>query len=169
MPKGSKSSLVWKITEQDNVAYYEVEFSSNGRNFDKIATVNNSGLAVGNYEITHNNPIVGINFYRIRIVYKSGSYSNTDIRTVIFGKDGTITIYPNPAVDVVNIALTGKMVNKSATITVLSIEGKIVSQTRVANTTALENINVNNLANGSYIIRVATDAEVVNKTIIVNR
>ncbi len=170
LPKGTQVNLQWKVSDQINVARYEAIASTDGRNFNTtIATVaantNNSGI----YDAVHSTPVAGINYYRIKTIDKDGSISYSEIRKVTFGKAGTVTVYPNPAIDMVNITLTGSMINKAATLSLLSMDGKLLSQQRITNTGQTETINVSTLANGSYIVRLVTNDEVINKIIQVLR
>jgi uncharacterized protein YbdZ (MbtH family) len=170
LPKGSEVKLQWMVSDQMNVASYEVLFSTDGRTFTTTiatmsASINNSDI----YNAVHTAAIAGINYYKLKLVNKDGTISYSDIRKVTFGKNGTVTFYPNPAVDIINISLTGNMVNKAVTVSILSMDGKIISLQRITNTSQTETIDVSKLANGSYIVRLTTDAEVINKTIQVIR
>jgi hypothetical protein len=165
-PEGSKVNLTWKVEEQVRVDKYEVEYSTDGVNF-KLLTSVNADAAKNAYTTLHNTPVAGFNYYRIKIIENNSSYNYSDIRKVNFGKGSTVLVYPNPAKGFINITLTGSMTNKAATISVIGVGGKVVSQQNTTSTSQTEVINVANLANGTYIIRVATDNEIINKTIIV--
>jgi hypothetical protein len=170
IPKDSQVNLQWKVSEQTNVATYEVEASIDGRTFTTIATVSSNGNQGATYDAVHTAPIVGINYYRIKTVEKDGTISYSEIRKVNFGKGGEVVIYPNPVqTGVINITLTGNMIGKSATVSILSMDGKLISQLQIANTNQTETIDVSRLASGSYVVRLITNTEVVNKTIQVMR
>jgi Secretion system C-terminal sorting domain/SdrD B-like domain len=166
LPKGSQVNLQWTVSEQLNVAGYEVLFSTDGRTFTTtIATVAANTNSNATYDAVHTTPAASINYYRIKSIDKDGTVSYSDIRKVTFGKGGTVSVYPNPAVDVVNIILTGNMVNKAATVSILSMDGKLQNQQRITNTNQTETIDVSKLSNGSYILRVVTSDEVINKIV----
>ncbi len=163
LPKGSQVDLQWTISEQTNIASYQVLFSTDGRNFNTaIAIVAANINSSATYNAVHTTPVAGINYYRIKTIEKDGTISYSEIRKVTFGKSGTITVYPNPAVDMVNITVTGSMINKAATISIIAMDGKLVSQQRIANIGQTETVDVSKLASGSYIIRLVTDTETVN-------
>jgi hypothetical protein len=168
--KSNQVQLNWSVAEQINVANYEVQTCTDGRTFKTIlVTVASSSLSEG-YNAIHQNPSTGLNYYRIKSIDKDGSISYSEIRKVTFGKGGDVVIYPNPvSTGVVNITLIGNRVNKSATMSILSMEGKLISQQQIAKISQTETIDVSVLANGSYIIKLITDTEVVNKTIQVSR
>jgi Secretion system C-terminal sorting domain/Bacterial Ig domain len=170
VPKGSQVNLEWVVSEQTNVATYEVEFNSNGRNFDKIATVASNGNQGATYDAVHSTPIAGINYYRIKTIEKDGTISYSEIRKVNFGKGGEISIYPNPvSTGEVYITLTGSMIGKAATVSIISMDGKLISQQKIASTSQTQTLDVSRLASGSYVVRIVTDIEVINKMIEVIR
>jgi hypothetical protein len=170
VPQGNQVNLQWKVSEQINVATYEVEASVDGRIFASIATVASNGNQGATYDAVHTTPVAGINYYRIKTVEKDGAISYSEIRKVTFGKAGDVVIYPNPVqTGVVNISLTGGMIGKSATVSILSMDGKLISQQQIANTNQTETIDVSKLASGSYVVRLITTTAVVNKTIQVIR
>lgn len=63
-----------------NSNYFTIERSSNGTDYNAIETVSASGFSttVVNYNFTDNNPLAGVNYYRLIIVDKDNSmeYSN---------------------------------------------------------------------------------------------
>ena len=77
----------------------------------------------------------------------------------------SITLYPNPANDVVNVQCTMNNVRcNDATIEVLDIYGKLL-QTLNADA-EIASINVSNLANGVYFVRVTMGEGVVTKKFV---
>lgn len=169
-PKGSQVNLQWIVSEQINITTYEVEASANGRTFATIATLASTGNQGATYDAVHSTPAAGINYYRIKTIEKDGTISYSEIRKVNFGKGGTVIIYPNPvATGGVNITLTGSMIGKVATLSIIAMDGKLISQQKINSTGQTETLDVSRLASGSYVVRIVTDAEVINKTIEVIR
>lgn len=92
-------TLEWKTLQENNLNNYEVEHSTTGINFDKIGTV----MAMGNssndllYNYYHKQPAKGINYYRLKINDKRGSFSYSDVINVnIILIQPSVTVYPNP-------------------------------------------------------------------------
>jgi SdrD B-like domain/Secretion system C-terminal sorting domain len=166
VPQGNQIQLEWKVAEQINVADYEVQSSTDGRTFKTIVSIVASGNLSEGYSTIHSNPVTGLNYYRIKSIDKDGSFSYTEIRKVTFGNFGDVVIYPNPvSAGVVNITLTGSMIGKAALISIISMEGKLLTQQKLVKTKQTETINVSELANGNYIIKIVAASEVLNKTI----
>jgi SdrD B-like domain/Secretion system C-terminal sorting domain len=170
-PQGNQVVLNWTVAEQINVKSYEVETSTDGITFTKFTTVAATTNISDSYSAIHTKPAPGINYYRIKSVDNDGRVNYSQIRIVNFGKSGEIVIYPNPvtAGEVVNITLTGDMINKAATVSIISMEGKLVMQQQIVSTSQTETIDVSKLARGSYVVRFVTRDTVVNKTIQVLR
>jgi hypothetical protein len=61
------------------------------------------------------------------------------------------------------------MINKAATISVLSIDGKLMLQQNITALSQTETINVSSLASGKYIVRLIINNEVINRLIEVIR
>jgi hypothetical protein len=170
IPKANQVQLQWVVAEQMNVAAYEVQVSTDGRVFESIINVATTTNQSDKYDKMHNNPSLGINYYRIKMIEKDGTITYSETRKVNFGKGGDIIIYPNPAsTDVINITLTGAMIGKGTIINILSMEGKLLSQQSITNSNQTETVDVSKLTNGNYIVRIITDRLVINETIQVLR
>ncbi len=89
--------LAWKITNEINLSSFELEYSNNGIDFSRLASVAyNAGIT--DYSFTHLSPLVK-NFYRLKMVDADGKYFYSKILSV--QKNGSnnkvISVYPNPA------------------------------------------------------------------------
>lgn len=166
-PQGSNVLLKWTVSEEINVDRYEIEFGTNGRDFGAIG--NTAGANLRNYQLLHTAPVAGINYYRLKTIDKDGQISYSEVRKVNFGKGSTLSVYPNPVQDNLNITVTGDMVSKPATISIIAMDGKLLWQQRINAMNQTESIHTNGLSSGKYIVRIVTEAEVINKAIEVIR
>jgi hypothetical protein len=97
--KANGIEVAWNVTAESNLLKYEVERSTDGRNFTKIGEVGarNSGQAT-RYAFTD----VGVNggtvYYRLKIIDRSapGRYSAV-VKVDLAVKVGNVTVFPNPA------------------------------------------------------------------------
>lgn len=97
--QGSNILVGWTALNEINIDHYEVEKSSTGASFKKIASTNalNNSLPQNSYNISDANPLTGNNYYRIKIVGKDGGITYTSIVFVnINGGKSLISIQPNP-------------------------------------------------------------------------
>ncbi len=89
----------WTAEAEMNIARYEVERSVNGQQFDKVTAI----TAKGNNALTQTygwfdeNANAGNNFYRIKVIEKSGAIKYSPVVKVnIAERNSGITIFPNP-------------------------------------------------------------------------
>jgi hypothetical protein len=92
----------WTARTEINIDRYEVERSINGQQFDKVFTAPATGnnAVTKEYSWFDENANTGSNFYRIKVIEKSGAvkYSKVVKVTIAEGK-GRLTIFPNPIKD----------------------------------------------------------------------
>jgi hypothetical protein len=99
-------NATWKVSQQTDDKGYYVERSADGQNWDDIDFVAN---AAGNeteavYAYTDNAPLYGTSYYRICQVDEDGKKSYSEIKMIsISSLNTSITIWPNPAKDVIHI------------------------------------------------------------------
>ena len=98
--KQNRQVLLQWITEHElNADQYIVERSADGTNYQAIGTVtafNNSNRHT--YSLTDVQPLAGLNFYRLKMTGKDGSFLYSPVRTIDLSKAGDdITVYPVPA------------------------------------------------------------------------
>lgn len=90
--------LSWKVREEDNMATYEVERSTDGRTFMKIGDVAARNLSTpSTYSFFDQSPGSGVNYYRLRLVELNSSAKYTLIvRVDAAAVKSSVRIYPNP-------------------------------------------------------------------------
>ena len=140
--------LNWQTATEINTAYFNIQRSTNGKDFATVGSVN----AKGADSYTSLTPIPSPKeretvYYRLEIVDKDGSKTYSEIRTITNYESG-ITISPNPAKDVVYISGKGMM-----HISVMDNTGKIVIH-KTLDTVDNTSINIANLSKGVYYISV---------------
>ncbi|MEQ8908790.1 MAG: T9SS type A sorting domain-containing protein [Vicingaceae bacterium] len=90
--------LTWITAVEINNDYYIVEHSADGEKFSRIAKIKGAGNSTQTlyYTTLHENPIVGINYYRLKQVDFDGNHSYSDNRIVNFSRRTAFKLYPNP-------------------------------------------------------------------------
>lgn len=98
----------WTTEIEINSDHFVVERSANaGADWDAIGTVEahgNSGVAL-NYSFADNKPVQGTAEYRLQMVDKDGVYKYSPVKTVRLGAIASVSVYPNPARNFVNVTL----------------------------------------------------------------
>lgn len=156
-----RNILHWKIEEGDAVKQFEIERSSDGNSFNKIATVAGSTDINFKYLFIDNNPFQKITYYRLFITEKTGavSYSKT---ISIRGLNTTIVnVYPNPNKGEANLYYYSPK-SFLSNLELYQIDGKIV----LAKTVSLKKgnntvpLNLQNLSNGIYILVIRNNGNI---------
>ncbi len=158
--------LNWKTANEINVSHFDIERSADSRIFTKIGSTAalNNGTSAHDYHFTDMHPLQGISYYRIKQIDNDGHFKYSVIVAVKFGKSIPITIYPNPANDVVNI-LFDKPQDKNTVGVLINSGGQIVQRLIFAGLQSAQ-LNVMNLASGVYELQISGATTVTQKIII---
>jgi len=135
------------VATQINNDKYIIEHTTDGRHFSFIGEIAGDGnnTSEKHYDYTHDNPSIGINYYRIKQVDYDGKYSFSDVASLAYDGDGReIAIYPNPVSDGVTI-----FTPNNASLTIIDIYGRNIQ----ANTfiEGENSIDIKELTSGFYI------------------
>jgi starch-binding outer membrane protein SusE/F len=132
----------------------------------------NWGLAVWPVGVgIQNGPNIPISAgtYRVTLNTASGDYSFVDpnsIATHDVLKNNLIALSPNPAKDVLNIAISEVSMRGEVRVTIFNSLGKQVQST-VMNIGESANINVANLTSGNYIVQLSNSKYTVGKAVVI--
>ena len=97
---GMPVQIEWTSLEEKNINFYEIESSGNGTDFHILGLIpaSNKNLQQETYHFTDQNPLEGMNFYRLKITDKDGKISYTKIISLNTQNIGeSVRIFPNPA------------------------------------------------------------------------
>lgn len=100
-----KATLKWATMTELNADFFEVQKSLDGIDFGAIGRVEASGNSdiLRNYRWTELASLRSTSFYRLRTVDFDGSFEYSSTVRISALISGTLQVYPNPAVDYVNI------------------------------------------------------------------
>jgi len=104
------AQLKWTSLTESNSLHYEIERKTNNEDFTRVGTVTAAGESVDKIDYTFEDDISIIKgghvYYRLKMVDKDGSFEYSDIRSLKLSDfDSTVSVYPNPAEDVVAISM----------------------------------------------------------------
>jgi hypothetical protein len=129
-----------------------VERSLNATNYIYLGTVMSRQLQQSAYTDFDLNPAMGWNYYRLKIIDKSGSFFYSPVRPVKFDKGlEEVKIFPVPATTVLNIQLPTSYINQT-TLQVFAADGKFIASLKPAANMVV--LNVQPLASGTYFIQI---------------
>ncbi len=153
--KENQSLITWKTTIDKELAYFEMERSTNGKEWKKIGKINSyqaiqSTPSTLDYEFIDKEWTGQLTYYRINQFDKNGSSHYSPIVTVNPKRSGEFSIYPNPAKD--RLYITYPNENKPIQTKIISSIGKTVSFTQNENSKGELELNINHLSAGIYLV-----------------
>lgn len=93
------ANLDWTSATEQDLAYYGVEYSADGRKFSELGQVEAKGTTTlaTDYTYVHLKPQSGLNYYRLRLVNRDGSFDYSPIRSIQLDKTGSdFSLVPTP-------------------------------------------------------------------------
>ncbi len=101
-----KITLHWSTLMENGTEFFEIHRSAGDFNFTEIGTANAMGMATTNYQFVDNNPINGVNTYRLEIYDADGNFDYSKIVFTEFPALPSIYLYPNPAKESIILRFT---------------------------------------------------------------
>jgi hypothetical protein len=162
--QNNKALLQWVTANELNANMYTVERSADGNNYLSIGNVtayNNTGT--NNYTLTDMQPLKGLNYYRLKMIDRDGSFRYSPVRKLNFNNAADdITIYPNPVVDsrifISSSGITNGAVLYDAagkTIRTFKLQGRRIT------------LNLTGIAKGIYQLKIFTDNSIHTEKILI--
>jgi trimeric autotransporter adhesin len=169
LQKDNSALLQWTTTNQINTAYFVVERSVDGNNFNNIGTVSTAanGDTKTSYSLTDMNAGVQtttIVYYRLKIFDNDGKYSYSKIINIVLNKNVDVFLFPNPVEQILNIRLSGKETHP-VLVQILDLTGKVVHSERgMITQNSVLNIDVKHWKSQVYILKVTNSKNEVITT-----
>ena len=79
-----------------------------------------------------------------------------------------ISIFPNPANDLINIGFT-QPINEEIIVRIFSVQGKLLAEKMVKNSQDLIQMQTSQLANGIYFVQVRTEGQMMTERVTIQR
>lgn len=159
--QNSSDVLSWTTGSELNNAYFNLQHSTDGINFTTIEKVNstapngNSNVQI-NYQAINNKPVAGHNYYRLEQVDINGAISlSSEVVDLKRSSDNSISIYPNPAKNSVNVELSMTKIS-NLHIIIRDLSGKIVKQEKAISNIGMNlvPVDIQHLNTGMYMLEV---------------
>jgi Secretion system C-terminal sorting domain len=154
---GRFTSLIWTTTHEINVRDFTVERSVDGVQYQPAGVVAAQQNYSGNndYRFTDSFPASGTNFYRLKMEDLDGNFSYSPIKKIDFSATVTISCYPNPVVDYVNVRIYHSDAAEYR-YTIVTLDGKMIQSGLIAVSSSLQQVSLNVTAapKGLVLIRV---------------
>jgi hypothetical protein len=160
--KECTAQLDWTTAMEQNNARFDVERSTDGVSFNKIGQV----AAAGNsstpqrYNYTDRKPESGRNSYRIVQVDLDNKKTSTAVQSLQFDcSAGVVKVYPTVTNSTLNVELPAGYDN--ADVKVFSTVGQVINVPGAGKlSSGLHQLQLDNIAKGSYIVRITNGSNV---------
>ncbi|GAA4432087.1 hypothetical protein GCM10023091_03660 [Ravibacter arvi] len=101
-PENGVTQLSWKTSSEVDALSFEIQRSSDAAGWEPVGLVPVAAgdfTAPRNYSVTDHHPLKGINYYRLKITDRDGSFALSKIVTVLhrLTSDEDAVLYPNPS------------------------------------------------------------------------
>jgi len=158
--------LDWEFESETNLAYSELEHSSDSREFGRIGSIpayNLTDRISSEYDFLHKTPESGVNYYRIRMVDINGAMEYSQVRAVNFDDlEADFSIFPNPT----SGPLT--LISRNLTKYTAGVHYQLTDNTGKAvmfNNVKDDNVtlDLSKMPAGAYYLQVMTDQEQLAK------
>ncbi|WP_448518598.1 T9SS type A sorting domain-containing protein [Rhodoflexus sp.] len=160
--------ITWATAWEKNAAYYEVQRSANGKDFEPLGQVQAKGNSNGkqHYQFTDIRPMRGVNYYRLRQVDADGTFTFSPMVDLVVEHDKRqwLEVYPNPTKGSnLKVQLLADQPH-STTLRIYDILGRLVCQQSVqvvkgSNQWTIE--TVKDFAKGVYLLQVGESQQTV--------
>jgi len=147
--KESVTLVTWSTTSEINSKEFEIQRSTDGKNWTAIGTVptTGTGTAKENYQFTDLLPESGLNYYRLKMIDQDNSFSFSQIRSVHFPEFSWAKLYPNPVNQMLYISIRNNRVKKMR---LIDLSGRVMHNSEVLNKEM--ELDMRSFARGMYFV-----------------
>jgi hypothetical protein len=168
-----KVKLTWTANEEPGFAGYEIQRSTDSRNWQKVTDVNGKSFSgTYDYQVDDESPLKGISYYRLKLKENSGSYRFSEVKSVsISDLSSSVTMVPNPAKYFTTIKINSAS-NSDATIRIMNSIGGLIHSRTLKLTTGSNSYELaieKSWPVGTYIVQVIVEDQVTNKKLIISK
>lgn len=145
--------LKWTSKSEQNTDRYEVEFSKDGRSFERIETIKAKGNSAvsSDYQYAFTPSGSKIYYFRIKQVDVNGQYSYSAVTSLQAIKSGIARIFPNPSTDgKIHLQLT-----QNSNVVLISPQGAVLFNGPLS--AGPQDIDVTGKPKGVYMLRAGTE------------
>ncbi len=163
--------LEWGTGTETNNEKFEVQRSADGVAWEIIDEIRGAGTTIEpqDYLTYDNNPMAGVNYYRLKQIDFDGKFDFSKVVKVTYGgsdeKLEIVNVYPNPFTENFTVQLsTGSL--QDLLVQLISSNGQIIKEQYFSSSDQIQFSNLNHLEMGIYILRVAQDGNLVTKQLV---
>lgn len=164
--QSDRVKLIWNIASAEQFSRFEIERSTDGRNFTRTGVVywtTNINDYSFDDDVTN---LEGNLYYRLKLVDQVGTFKYSKVlRVVVPGKEDLNALYPNPVQNELTIQFR-KTTATSYSVRVADIAGHIVLTANFAAGQSVYQLPVRALPAGTYIIEMQSETQVLHQRFV---
>lgn len=158
-----KAMLAWETATEKQLLGFQIERSSDGTNWEKIGLEPAKGSR-SNYIYRDDYPPLDIVYYRLNMLEANGGSSYSPVRSLHFGRETDISVYPNPTTGFLQIKWNMEEEIKRE-IQIFETTGRLIFTTITENKHYVS-IDLSHLPAGAYWLRVNSGAQVWSRRVV---
>ena len=166
--EGETALLTWETAGEINNQGFHIEYSANGKDFERIGWVGGAGSVATKqtYRYIHEDPVVGVNYYRLVQMDFDGTLYPSEIQSILIDAKIAFQVFPNPGKS--GQITTLQIMADHAQVVQLEIydaTGKRIMDSDIAIEKGLNTMSLapQNLGTGIYFISIIHDAGKENR------
>jgi hypothetical protein len=166
-------TLNWSTAMEKNFSHFEIEYSTDGSNFNELAVIFGAGESDSKKDYSYVDKTVaergGLVYYRLKSVDIDGKATYSSVRIIRLGEEKqgiALTTYPNPVTSEVRVTIPTNWQNKKVIYEVFNSMGQVSKKSETVSSSQTENLNVSALAPGFYIVRVTCESQIAQQKIV---
>jgi len=156
----------WTTQSEINNDYFELQHSGDAINFSKLGIIYGAGNSQRelNYSFVDNNPLSGINYYRLKQVDFDGKSEYSDIISVAIDNigDKAFQAYPNPTTGKFTVEVATPI--QKGTIRIINTKGEIVKKVFIDG--AYQTIDISDCIKGTYMLMYSSGTSFYTRKIV---
>jgi hypothetical protein len=167
--------LKWTAINQVNFNHFELERSTDGRNFKEYAMIfaaENTGSAVDyNYTDKNLDNSTRVLYYRLKMVDISGNMTYSQVQIIHLQDAGnaiSIIAYPNPATDQLLVTMPSGWKGNKVVAQIYTASGIMVKTVQFSNAAQMVQLEVSQLTKGLYVINFTSQNKTLQAKILKN-
>jgi len=164
------NDLAWSTSSEINSKGFEIQRSLDGTSFTTIGFVPSlENAANGQRNYTYTDSKLGSNgtyYYRLKQIDFDGQTEtfNIEAATVRCDEDIIVSLFPNPAIEQINLSLDG-IGDRNVDLFILSASGQLVKRINSFDS-SLGIIDISDLDAGMYFLKIKTNSEIIEENFI---
>ena len=150
---GTDVTLSWNTLNEYDYTSFELQRSTDGINFEAVRNMQSSSLGNYTFKDVYGSPAATKVYYRLKQTDINDNVTYSDIIIISTEGDGTLSLYPNPASNVIQYRLKDDTKATSVRLKIFNIMGVLMKNSTF--TTLAGQQDISSLTPGSYTIEIS--------------